>query len=101
MNTSSPLFDLIFALWPNDVEMAADMRVRRHCARRWIARGKIPMAHWPRLTNLCAKKFDREITHESLVAATLARRGAADRRVGTLHLYPKPSRQEAQTKEAA
>ena len=101
MNSSSPLFDLIFALWPNDVEMAADMRVSRHCARRWIARGKIPMAYWPWLTNVCTVKFGRQITHESLVEATLARRGADDRRVGKLRLYPKGRRQDGQDQEAA
>lgn len=101
MNSPSPLFDFIFALWPSAAELARDMRVERHCARCWIARGKIPMLYWPLLIHLCAEKFGQNVTHESLIAATLARRGAADRRVAALRLYPKGRRGEAQAQEAA
>jgi hypothetical protein len=96
MNSPSPLFDFIFALWPSPAEMANDMHVSLPGARRWIVRGKIPMAYWPLLIHLCAEKFGRHITLESLIAASLARKGAGDRRVRELRLYPRGKRTDAQ-----
>lgn len=96
-----PLFDLIFGLWDSDVDMARDMGVTRHCARQWIARGCIPMAHWPRLTNVCATKFDHPVSYASLVAARLARQGEPSRKVRSLGLYPKQRAEEQQAETQA
>lgn len=83
MRTTPPLFDVIFALWPNDVDLASDMDVARHCARQWMYRGYVPMEHWPRLMELCAQKGKR-VAMGDLTEALVAQKGAPARSFAAL-----------------